>query len=264
MGRNGLVGAERRKAILRMVTERGSASVADLCADLDVSPATIHRDLTVLSGGGLVERVHGGVLAPAGGADDPHVLNEKASRQDEKNRIASAALRFVSPEVHSVFLEASTTVAPLASLLRDRRDLVFLTNSPEIALELATSGTEVTLVGGQLRARTLATVGPDANRQISAARVDVAFIGVSAIDEEGLSSMNAIEAETKSMIIASARMRVALGDYTKLGKRALAHVAPTASINALVTDSRADVEAVELLRRGGLDVVIADAVSGAE
>lgn len=258
MGKQGLVGAERRKTILRMVQESGSASVAQLCATLGVSAATIHRDLAALAREGVVERVHGGILAPAGGADDPHVLGEKAHRRGEKAEIARTALSFVSPEVHSVFLEASTTVAQLGLLLRERRGLVFLTNSPEIALELVAEGLEVTLVGGQLRARTLATVGPDANRQIGLSRVDVAFIGVSAIDVDGLSSMNAIEAETKTAIIAASRAVIALGDHSKLGKRGLAHVARADAINALVTDARADDAAVEALRSCGLEVIIAE------
>ncbi|MDR1800062.1 MAG: DeoR family transcriptional regulator, partial [Bifidobacteriaceae bacterium] len=50
----------RREHILSVLREQGSARVAELALSLDVSQVTIRRDLELLEGEGLVERVHGG------------------------------------------------------------------------------------------------------------------------------------------------------------------------------------------------------------
>lgn len=250
------LGWERRQELLRYLRTHGSASVATICEVVGASPATVHRDLEFLADKGLIERVHGGALSLEV-LDDPPAVVERHKRVDEKQRIADAALGLIDDHVNSIFLEASTTVAHLAPALRAMADVVLVTNSPEIALELVSGKAEVVLIGGNLRHRTLSTVGPQAIQALASVRIDLAFIGVSAVDEGGLSSMNMIEAETKSAIINAAARVVALGDGGKLGHRSLVPVAPLSALDELVTDAGAPPEHVASLRAHGLDVVIA-------
>ena len=53
----------RRADILERVQRDGRVSLADLANDYAVSPVTVHRDLDLLSSGGLIERVRGGARA---------------------------------------------------------------------------------------------------------------------------------------------------------------------------------------------------------
>ena len=50
----------RRARILERVQRDGGASLAELASEHAVSPVTVHRDLELLSGEGLLERVRGG------------------------------------------------------------------------------------------------------------------------------------------------------------------------------------------------------------
>lgn len=250
------LGWERRQDLLRYLRTHGSASVATICDVVGVSPATVHRDLDFLAERGLIERVHGGALSLEA-LDDPPVTVERHKRVGEKHRIAAAALQSMDKSVSSIFLEASTTVAYLAPALRAMEDLVVVTNSPEIALELVAGKAEVVLIGGNLRHRTLSTVGPLAIQALGAVSIDLAFIGISALDVGGVSSMNMIEAETKSAIINAAARVVALGDGGKLGRRSLVPVAPLSALDELVTDDSAPADKIEELRAGGLTVTVA-------
>ncbi|MFI0984023.1 LacI family DNA-binding transcriptional regulator [Streptomyces exfoliatus] len=56
--------AERHDRLLALVRERGTARVAELAERLGVSPVTARRDVEVLSGRGLIDRVHGQVSWP--------------------------------------------------------------------------------------------------------------------------------------------------------------------------------------------------------
>src|SRR5215207_10680388 len=50
----------RRARILKRIQREGRVSLADLASEHAVSPVTVHRDLELLSGEGLLERVRGG------------------------------------------------------------------------------------------------------------------------------------------------------------------------------------------------------------
>ncbi|MFF8319551.1 substrate-binding domain-containing protein [Streptomyces bobili] len=62
---------ERHQEILRRLRERGSIRVAEVAAELSVSPITVRRDVEALAERGLVERVHGGAVLPeAAGSEE--------------------------------------------------------------------------------------------------------------------------------------------------------------------------------------------------
>lgn len=249
------LGWDRRQTILKHLRSKGSASIATLCDLVGASPATVHRDLEFFTEKGLIKRVHGGALA-VDVHDDPPVAVERQKHVAEKQQIADEALKLVDDSVNSIFLEASTTVAHLCPALR-LLDKVIVTNSPEIALEIIGGNAEVILIGGNLRHQTLAAVGPSTINALQAVNIDLAFIGVSAIDESGLSSMNIVEAQTKSAISNTARLRVALGDGTKLGRRALVPVSPLSSLTMLITDANAPTDQITTLRDHGLQITVA-------
>jgi len=76
----------------------------------------------------------------------------------EKTLIAERAAALV-PEGASVFLDTSTTVLHLASLLAMRDDLTVITNSVDACQVLARSGNQVLMTGGLYRTRSNSCVG---------------------------------------------------------------------------------------------------------
>ena len=59
--------AERRAHVLAALQREGAVRVSQLTNELGVAPVTLRRDLTQLENEGLLERVHGGAVAPAAG-----------------------------------------------------------------------------------------------------------------------------------------------------------------------------------------------------
>ena len=64
--RGGMLTDVRHRRLRELVRTEGSVSVPDLARRLEVSEATIRRDLDALAGRGLVRRVRGGACDPHG------------------------------------------------------------------------------------------------------------------------------------------------------------------------------------------------------
>lgn len=64
---------ERHEAILRWVAEHGSMRVADVAAELGVSPVTVRKDVGALAERGRLRRVHGGAVLAEGATEKPAI-----------------------------------------------------------------------------------------------------------------------------------------------------------------------------------------------
>ena len=243
--------SERRQWILRLVAESGSVSVSELSRITGASLATIHRDLEQLAGTGRLLRVHGGATTVD---DDPPATSERRRNIPQKRAIARVAAEWVEPG-DVVFLEASSTIAQLTEFL-PQSELVVVTNDPEIALDLAqNTGNEVVILGGTLRSQTRSIVGEMTVALLSEIKVDIAFIGVSAISVDGLTSVNLLEAETKRAILGAASRTIGLATSDKLGRNSLTTIGSLDRLGRLVTDAPRNDPNVEALVAAGLDVV---------
>jgi len=151
---------ERQQAIARLVSQRGRMSVNQLAREYAVTTETVRRDLSNLERLGLVRRVHGGVVPPSSLSLIESGIRERDQvNTDRKERIARAALAQLPAGSGTVLLDAGTTVGALLDVLPTDRNLTVVTNDVSHALALAPIPTvTVIVVGGRLRARTLANV----------------------------------------------------------------------------------------------------------
>src|SRR5215471_7480566 len=88
--------AARSEKIHRRLQHAGSVEVEELCALLDVSIATVRRDLQDLEDRGLLRRTHGGAamvepLLYEGFRQDSSFREQMQRHAEEKRRIAIAA-----------------------------------------------------------------------------------------------------------------------------------------------------------------------------
>ena len=85
-----LLSAERRQAILDALARDGKVVAARLVDELGVSEDTVRRDLRELAAQGLVQRVHGGALAPA--PQQGSFSHRRETWTDAKPALAQAAI----------------------------------------------------------------------------------------------------------------------------------------------------------------------------
>ncbi len=226
---------ERRQRILQLLEAQGGLRTVELRQALDVSVATVRRDLGVLADQGLIERTHGGAfLRTPGTAHEPPFAVKAAMMREEKERIADAAARMIQPG-STVILDSGSTTLALARRISGKRVTV-------IALDLtgaqaAASGqTEVLLVGGRVRNGLFSLVGPWAEDTLAGLHGDIFFLAADAVDSEEVTNSTVDEAALKRLAIRAAREVVLVADHGKFGRRALAHVCRLEELSAAVTD----------------------------
>lgn len=247
----------RRQRLLAVVDGRRAVRLEELAAVLGVSAATVRRDLNALAAAGRLRRVHGGAVAIDARLDEPHFEAKAASAAAEKERIAAAALELLGPE-DTVYLDSGSTVLALARLLHGWDRLTVVTNSLPVVVELLGRGPRLIVVGGEVRARSRAIVGPLTRLLLSELWVDRAVMGAFAISlDDGLTTTDPAEAYTKELVMTRAREVILLADHTKLGNRSFARAGALDAVDVLVTDEGIDERARRALARRGIRVVVA-------
>src|SRR5580698_9720142 len=127
---------DRLGIILRQLNERGSVGVVELSQHLNLSQASVRRDLHLLEQQQLLTRTHGGAVA-SGVLYELPMRYRGGQRHDAKRAIARAAAALLEDDVTSVGLNGGSTTTEVARALASRSGLRVVTNALNIAAELA-------------------------------------------------------------------------------------------------------------------------------
>lgn len=246
--------SERLGAILERLSSDGSVSVAEIATSLDVSAATIRRDLRLLESQHLLGRTHGGAVPQGVLYELP--LRYKSTRQSrEKLRIAREASRRVL-EGWAIGLTGGTTTTEVARVLVDRRQLTIVTNALNIASELAVRpNLKLLVTGGVARPESYELVGPIAEASLEGLNLDMVFLAVDGISPRaGLTTHHEIEAHTNRALLDRADQVTVVADSSKIGKVAFARICELGHVDELITDVGADRDAVAAIEETGVRV----------
>ncbi|ANH94984.1 MULTISPECIES: DeoR/GlpR family DNA-binding transcription regulator [Streptomyces] len=247
---------ERHARILEHVSARGAVDVTELSRLLDVSGATVRRDLQHLSRLNLLRRTHGGAMAGGTGPELP-VRHRTEHRRAEKQAIARAAAELV-PEGAVVGMTGGTTVTEIARVLAARGAVTIVTNAVNIAAELVPHH-DVTLVvvGGYARTESYELVGPIAEKTLADHHTDITFLGVDGISAtHGCTTHDQLEAATDRAFAASGDRTVVVADHTKIGRATFARICSLTDIDHLVTDRSAPADALARIDATGVAVTV--------
>ncbi|WP_127585151.1 DeoR/GlpR family DNA-binding transcription regulator [Paenibacillus koleovorans] len=252
---------ERYVRIMEVVNQAGKATVAELSEALGVSQVTVRRDLEKLEEKELLLRTHGGAMALH--AHVSEVAHEKSFSEkeealvEEKERIAEAAAKLISDE-DAVMLTPGTTNMLIAKRLIGKKGLKIVTNAANIAVQIGNyPELEIILIGGKLRRKSFALVGPLAEETLQNIRVDKLFLGVDGFDlKEGLTTPNLAEASMDRQMISIAKEVIVVADHTKFGKVFFSHVATLGVVHTVITDEGINRELAGQIRELGIRLII--------
>ena len=193
--------SERLGVILERLSANGSVSVAEIAASLDVSAATIRRDLRLLERQRLLGRTHGGAV-PQGVLYELPLRYKSARQPQEKLRIAREAASRVA-DGWAIGLTGGTTTTEVARALVERQELTIVTNALNIASELAVRpNLKLVVTGGVARAQSYELVGPIAEASLEGLNLDMTFLAVDGISPRaGLTTHHEIEAHTNRALV---------------------------------------------------------------
>lgn len=234
--------SNRNTFILRELRQAGAVSVEDLRDKLEVSLATVRRDLQELEDRGLLRRTHGGAIPIEpmiyeAFRHDRSFQEQVGSCAEEKRRIALAAAELISPG-DTIALTAGTTTTEVVRSLPTNGGITVVTNTVNVAMELSKrKDIHVFVTGGHLRGEWFSLVGAEAIANMSRVFVDLLFIGVNGIDaQRGLTCINGDEVEINRSMVQQAKRKIAVADHSKLGVVTRWQICPAESIDMLITD----------------------------
>jgi len=248
---------ERRQHILSLLHRDGRVLVAELSESLGISPITIRKDLDELESRGLVQRTHGGALAPQSSTIlDPSIKEKEHHQTKEKQRIATAAAKLVS-EDQCILLDSGTTTTMVARALRDFSRLTIVTNALNIAQELGDTNFEIILTGGTLRKNSFSLVGPMAEDTLAQIHADILFLAVDGFDPKvGVMTPNVLESRVNRAMVKASRKVVVVCDSTKFDRSSMALIVPPSGVHTVITDSQISESAAQNLRNAGIELIL--------
>ncbi len=249
---------ERKRKLLEIINEKKGATVPELASILGVSPYTIRRYLNELSQEGLLKKVYGGATLNLGTGFE-YSFHEKEQRNKEsKLLIAKKAFELLKPGMIALF-DSSTTVLFLVRMVKEQNmEIKVVTNSLPITRELVNAkNIEVFTLGGRLRRQNLSFVGYLAVKNLKEIKVDIIFMGVTAINKDGIATVDMEEAETNAYMLRTANKRVILADETKIGRTSFFKVADLSDIDILITTRFADLKQIKEIEEKNVKVILA-------
>lgn len=254
----------RLNAVLDAMTEAGHVDVYELARALLVSPSTIRRDLNFLAEQQLLSRTHGGAVGTTVNYDLP-VRYRRSARSTEKVRIGRAVARMI-PAGSVVGLSGGTTTTEAARALAgedqdgeaEGKRVTIVTNAINIANELTVRRRiKLIVTGGASRLHSFELTGPLAYAALAHFDLDVAVLGVNALDRDwGAKVADEDEAQINRLMAERAGRVIIACDGSKLSARAFARVCPLAAIDCVVTGRGGDQAAVRAIRASGVEVVL--------
>jgi DeoR family transcriptional regulator of aga operon/DeoR family fructose operon transcriptional repressor len=238
-----------------VIEEQQRASVIELSRRLSVSEVTIRKDLAALEEEGTVLRTHGGAITIGRSRSELAFEVRARLHKTEKALIGAEAARLVD-DGDSVALDASSTALQIARHLKARRELTVVTNGIRVAMELAgLPSITVLMPGGAVRWEATSLVGKWGTAFLRQLNIQKAFVGaVGFTVEEGLTDVNAEEAEMKRAMVVTARDVIGVFDHTKWDRVAMATFCPTDRLRLVISDDRAPADYVKTVRNRGVDV----------
>ena len=230
--------ADRRKQIMSQLLEHKQVMVKELATAMEVSDATVRRDLKALAGEQGLKLFHGGATLPR--ERDFSFQARMLRAADAKRVIGRLASQFIK-DGDQVFLDSGTTCSELVPYLRKLHDITFLTNSARLALELDAPGMQLFLIGGEYRPDRMDTIGPMAVNTLNQVRGYIAFIGADGLSMDfGPSACDLASAHLHRQVVDNSCSTVLLADQSKFGNASLFQIVGWSQIKTVVTDAEPD------------------------
>ena len=249
----------RQSDLLEEVRVRGSVSVEALAERFGVTLQTVRRDVKLLSDEGLLARFHGGVRVPASTTENIAYRQRQKLNEQAKQRIARAVAKAV-PENCSLIINIGTTTEAIAHELLRHKGLRVITNNLNVAaIPSDNPDCEVIVAGGVVRGRDRGIVGEATVDFIAQFKVDIALIGISAIEADGtLRDFDYREVKVARAIIEHSREVWLAADHSKFNRPAMVELARLDQIDALYTDTEPPAPFPALLAEAGVSCHVAE------
>lgn len=247
---------ERLEQIRQIMQTERKVSVSELSVQLAVTPETIRRDLEKLEQESFLTRTHGGaVITQVDLSEKISFLKRENTNAEAKRTIAGLAAERI-PFGASIGCDASSTSMELLEKLKNREDLLVLTNSAKAICDMAGSRYGLLSTGGYINRQSYSLQGGAAKNMVQEYHLEMVFMSCKGISKDGgIFDSHEVEIEMKKALLEQGNKICLLADHTKFGCVGFSKLADIKEIDTVITDQKPSQEWLELLADSHVEVV---------
>lgn len=206
---------ERIDLIYKLTEEKTYVKYSDIAKNLNISEATIRRDVKKMETLGLINIISGGIEIRNNNNDIEYNLRIKKNLNQKKS-IAKNASKYINRN-ETIFLDAGTTTFELIPYLKNM-NITVITNAITHIEALIDNNINFILLGGKVKEITKAIIGTYAIKQLEHFNFDKCFLGSNGVDDKfGFSTPDIEEALIKEAVCNRSKQKFILADKSKIG-----------------------------------------------
>ena len=209
---------------------------------------TIRKDLNILADKGLLLRQTGGAKKA------PHHIDYN----DARDRIAQCAAQRINDGCR-VVIDSGRTTSMVVPYLKDRKNLMIMTNSLDISNQVIQlkNDTKLLMTGGTFDTNSNSFQGNVAEQVLQAYDFDMLLIGADGFDiEKGTTTLNELLSLSRVMAQVS-RQVIVMAESNKLDRKMHNIELSWDCVDTLITDDGLSPETIKNIEQANVEVVIA-------
>lgn len=247
---------ERLEQIRQIMRTERKVSVSELSIQLTVTPETIRRDLEKLEQESFLTRTHGGAVITQVDLSEKISFLKRENTNTEAKRVIAGLAAGLIPFGASIGCDASSTSMELLEKLKDREDLLVLTNSVKAICDMAGSRYGLLSTGGYINRQSYSLQGGAAKNMVQEYHLEMVFMSCKGISRDGgIFDSHEVEIEMKKSLLEQGNKIYLLADHTKFGCVGFSKLAEIKEINAIITDQEPSGEWMELFTDSHVEVI---------
>ncbi len=251
----------RREKTIALLKEKGSVQVHELSNLFNISAVSIRKDLKFLDKMGIATKAYGGAFLNTSNNEttETSIDIKRKLNVSKKCNIAQYAADLIDSG-DSIILDSGTTTNQIAQLLKNIEDITVITNDLSVIDIISNyNNTELIVLGGRLRRKSMFFYGFQAERALKELHADKVFLGVDGFHmDKGITTHFEAEAALNTMMCNSATEVIVVTDSSKFDKICLHKIIDLSRISKLITDSGISDEYKEGLKNIGIEVIVVD------
>lgn len=250
--------SERHLFIKEQLYKNGFVTVQDLAEQLEVTGATIRRDLRIMEGENLLRRNHGGASLVHEKVIELSLTDRSLICPDEKARIAAAAAAILG-ENDSMGVTSGSTIEAFVRQLQHKGPIKVVTPSIRLGVLLMEKmDIDLRILGGRIVPNSMSTRDEYSIQGLRNVRCSKLFFSCDGFSiEDGVTSAFVEEAHLTESMMNIAQQRILLADSSKIGKCGFGRICGLEDVDTLITDSGISESLKAKIEALGVDVIIA-------
>ena len=225
---------------------------------MEVTGATIRRDLRIMEGENLLRRNHGGASLVHEKVIELSLTDRSLICPDEKARIAAAAAAILG-ENDSMGVTSGSTIEAFVRQLQHKGPIKVVTPSIRLGVLLMEKmDVDLRILGGRIVPNSMSTRDEYSIQGLHNVRCSKLFFSCDGFSiEDGVTSAFVEEAHLTESMMNIAQQRILLADSSKIGKCGFGRICGLEDVDTLITDSGISESLKAKIEALGVDVIIA-------